>query len=350
MSSAETSKPDSRFISVDMAKGIAIFLVVFAHALRGLIKSGNIPTGSAVLLIDYVIYTFHMPIFFVFAGYFFKRVIPDNEGLFWWSRLKSILYPYFLWSLVHGGLQVAFSGSGATNGTMDASRLLEIVWAPIIPYWFLYALFFSYVLGRISLKVSAELLCIFSLCFFLFSFYALPGVIKDIGYGFFYFSIGIVARKYNVLSRMPRTNIALIITFIFFLISALLSYDLHVPERLPIVSAILGIIFTTTLCIVIEERFRQNKFALAAALIGQCSMGIYVMHIIVLAFSRTVIVKILHITNEIALLSTITLLAVLVPLAVQVLAITFNVEELIAMPTSGRMVKRRYNGVFEKVS
>lgn len=70
-----------------ICKGIGIILVVLGHA--GL-------TGYATRFI----YLFHMPLFFICAGYFFKLRHVDDEMPFVVRRLRGLYVPFVTWSLV----------------------------------------------------------------------------------------------------------------------------------------------------------------------------------------------------------------------------------------------------------
>lgn len=76
-----------RIIYYDIAKGIGIFLVVYAHI---------------CLNMDYqindIIYTFHMPLFFVLSGMTFR--FEKNFRKFVFNIFYSIMIPYFIWSVL----------------------------------------------------------------------------------------------------------------------------------------------------------------------------------------------------------------------------------------------------------
>lgn len=124
--------------TVDIAKGIAILLVIVGH-------QGDIGTVS------HFIYSFHMPLFFIIGGYFFneKGIMSEIKTSF--SRLVC---PYLLactiylcWYVIFGikyhsinmvmrALKCAIFGSGAYHG--------DVLWGefPTIGMiWFLLALF-----------------------------------------------------------------------------------------------------------------------------------------------------------------------------------------------------------------
>jgi len=72
---------------ISICKGIAIILMVMGHA--------EPPT-----LISNFIYIFHMPLFFITAGYFFSRKYLDDPWQFCVKRFKGLYIPFLKWSLV----------------------------------------------------------------------------------------------------------------------------------------------------------------------------------------------------------------------------------------------------------
>lgn len=71
---------------ISIAKGIAIILMVAGHA-----------EGPGLL--TNFIYTFHMPLFFIAAGYFFSRKYLDDPWSFISKRIKGLYFPFLKWSL-----------------------------------------------------------------------------------------------------------------------------------------------------------------------------------------------------------------------------------------------------------
>ncbi|WP_320408208.1 acyltransferase family protein [Raoultella ornithinolytica] len=63
---------------VDYAKALGIILVVTGHVNRGLYSSGIYISKEFFILLDSVIYTFHMPLFFFLSGLFFVKSIDKN--------------------------------------------------------------------------------------------------------------------------------------------------------------------------------------------------------------------------------------------------------------------------------
>ncbi len=73
----------TRSKGLDIAKGIGILLVVWAHA-QG-------PGSSAI-------YQFHMPLFFIISGYLFNSNNSAKE--FVWRKIKSLYIPFVFWNFV----------------------------------------------------------------------------------------------------------------------------------------------------------------------------------------------------------------------------------------------------------
>lgn len=70
---------------MDIAKGIGMLAVIVAHI--GIGKAGNI-----------LLYSFHLPLFFIISGYFFK--MEDDIKNFLLKKSKGYLVPYFACAIV----------------------------------------------------------------------------------------------------------------------------------------------------------------------------------------------------------------------------------------------------------
>src|SRR5882724_1268723 len=85
---------------VDTAKGFGIILVVFGHVLRGLLNSDLMEWTPTARYVDTWIYAFHMPLFFFISGLFLSQSAAKSTSGFVWDKVRTIAYPYFLWSLI----------------------------------------------------------------------------------------------------------------------------------------------------------------------------------------------------------------------------------------------------------
>ncbi len=75
-----------RNTSLSIAKGIAIILMCAGHA-----------EGPGIVI--NFIYLFHMPLFFIAAGYFFSKKYVTDPWLFCKKRFKGLYIPFVKWSV-----------------------------------------------------------------------------------------------------------------------------------------------------------------------------------------------------------------------------------------------------------
>ncbi len=143
----------NRLHFIDIAKGIAIILVIFAHTFR----------GNALKTF---IYAFHIPVFFIISGVFFNPNKYTGFKSFLKLKFKSLLIPYiffyslsfFYWLIVERyirpGANVPISTPllGLFYGTDTASYMV-----PNGALWFLTGLFTAELILFIILKHSKKI-------------------------------------------------------------------------------------------------------------------------------------------------------------------------------------------------
>ena len=127
-----------RDMSVDMAKGVGILLVIMGHA-----GCPEIPHG--------IIYSFHMPLFFLLSGLYIQRQCQEKMGVYLRKNFKSLLLPYFYFNIIYIAFYYVMSVVFHKN-LLDGSVLDNLIgifvsmrWGT--PYhhvlWFLPCLFFA---------------------------------------------------------------------------------------------------------------------------------------------------------------------------------------------------------------
>ena len=145
--------------SVSISKGIAIMMMVLAHAQFS--QYG-----------DHFFTLFHMPLFFYFSGYCFKEKYLDNAKEFVFKRIKGIYIPYVKWALLflafhnlfyYLNLYNSYYGyHGNVSYKYDLSDFLEHAIRIITSlssheqllggYWFLHTMFFASFIFYATLK------------------------------------------------------------------------------------------------------------------------------------------------------------------------------------------------------
>jgi fucose 4-O-acetylase-like acetyltransferase len=268
--------------SLDIAKGFGIFLVVLGHCLDGLVASGFFPSTLLwpTLAIG-VIYLFHMPLFFLISGHLASgKHRPARTTVA--RMLPTIVYPYFLWSIVEGLVLVYLSKY--TTSKVHMSSLYHILWIPIIPYWFLYALFFCHLgylaIRRFSHRVQMAIAVIIFAAPLFFSkplLNAHLNIVFEIVRGFLYFILGVVT--VNQVKRLGRWT-AIVATALYFVIAAAI-WRIHPAENLAnaivVPAGIAGIFATLAWARMLAAR--SGWLGDTLAFWGRYSMSIYVLHI-----------------------------------------------------------------------
>lgn len=131
---------DKRNDNLDIAKGIAILLMVWGHC----IQYGN---GSDYLqqqcyysdMIFRSIYSFHMPLFAIIGGYLLSYSFKKRSAMcVLSSRLKSLGIPIIIWSLVNYIIEVSTSGMAESL----IGGLKQYFWTLMCTLWFLWAILF----------------------------------------------------------------------------------------------------------------------------------------------------------------------------------------------------------------
>jgi fucose 4-O-acetylase-like acetyltransferase len=125
--------PGNRLAIFDVAKGLCIVLVVYGHIARGMIT----PDTPWLHDVDVLLYTFHMPVFFLISGYLAARPVPAGKTV---SKLLSLTYLYVVWSVITVLAKAVLSTVGTVNSPATLNDLARIGYAPISTLWFLYAL------------------------------------------------------------------------------------------------------------------------------------------------------------------------------------------------------------------
>ncbi|OYW77080.1 MAG: hypothetical protein B7Z37_06055 [Verrucomicrobia bacterium 12-59-8] len=139
--SADSMLPLQRLAWPDLAKGMAMILVVMGHVLGGLMAGHFVPFSPLGSWFYDWIYLFHVPTLFFVSGWLaeFRTRVKGPAPMT--SFLATLLYPYFLWGLILWAVQLAASGTGIANVHADPWGPLRMFYAASAGPWFLLILF-----------------------------------------------------------------------------------------------------------------------------------------------------------------------------------------------------------------
>lgn len=211
--------------SIDIVKGIGIYLMVLGH------------TASNEMLLKWI-YSFHMPLFFFLSGLFHSQ--GKNYKEFLMKKARGLLIPYFSFAIILfsyflivsknigfssvENLSVKENFMGIFIGT-DIENFSQLSWGGQL--WFLLALFLvsniTYFLEKVSLKVQIMLNMVFIFINIylskVLSFY-LPWCFLTVLMSINFYWSGKKLKKY-ILNMEYKITIWL---YIFFILNFLTSY------------------------------------------------------------------------------------------------------------------------------
>ncbi len=285
---------NSRLQWVDYLKGIAIILVVYRHALIGIQRSG-IEVSSALVNANMVFYSFRMPLFFLLSGIFVsaslaKRTVHE----FIYNKFGLLLYPYLVWATLQITLQIVLSRF--TNAGRSWIDYTYIFYQPreLDQFWYLPALFNTsvlYVLVKTKLKPAAWLQCLMGLVFY----FARPhlgkiSMLTDWMEFYFFFALGdalgnvFFTPRIQALLKKPLLLVCAAPPFV----AAQVYYLQHQVNDAPfLLIALTGCLFMLLIAFQLQ---RMNLFFFLRVL-GYHSLYIYVMHVMITALVRILLVK-----------------------------------------------------------
>jgi fucose 4-O-acetylase-like acetyltransferase len=125
----------------DLAKGMAMILVVTGHVLGGLMAAHLVPNVSLGRWAYDWMYLFHVPTLFFVSGWLveFRTRVKGPPQMK--SFVATLLYPYFLWGIIIWVVHLAGSGTGVANVAVDPWVPLRLFYAASSGPWFLLILF-----------------------------------------------------------------------------------------------------------------------------------------------------------------------------------------------------------------
>lgn len=301
---------------ISIAKGIAIILMVVAHA-------------EAPDWLCKFIFEFHMPLFFITAGYFFSLKYLNDEATFVKKRVKGLYWPFVKWSffflIIHnwmfdiGILNERFGNeTGGVTHPYTWHQIQQNLWHIFTAmggydqflcgaFWFFRGLFVASILYLIIYKVvlhvlpekranaAPYLICLIMLLLCAWKTYEGLKIITLVqgGYrdlmGCFFFGCGFIFRQYAGQYRqfIGRHYAALWTTILFAVIVLLFSKYLTANMNwrstfvqflsLPI-PALLGFLMTYNISLWLDRHEGRLKQFLVYT--GNNTLNIFIFHIV----------------------------------------------------------------------
>ena len=321
-STPELVTSSARVTWVDTAKGYGIILVVFEHDIRGLIN-GDIMTWTPITrFIDAWIYAFHMPLFFILSGLFLFRSKEKPWGAFVLDKLRTIAYPYFVWSVITMLIKAALGP--ITTHPYHLSDLPLILYAPIDQYWFLYVLFILLIAISALLKLGVSPWVVFVLAILIY-----PGLLSISSYGWsvlavtsgmaIYTALGVIIGRdrehFRIISAIHVCWLALAVVAGLTVASLAGLPELPYRNVFQPVFAVSGAVAIVALAVLTDKA----KLKATIQFLGRYSLEIYVVHSMASAGVRIMLLEFAHVSAPTPHLLFGTLAGLYMPIAVVLL-------------------------------
>ena len=292
--------------SIDIAKCIGIFFIVLGHTLR----SGYL---------EYYIFSFHVPLFFMASGLCWKN--PTGFVPFLKKRIKSLLIPYYVFSIISVIVYMGFGKIASERLTADGTNLSFIKsiggmlyansktgnmeWNT--PLWFLPCLFACNILVYLLEKRIANqdlyrfisilgLFCLNKIASDFFANIYLPFHIETaIGMTGF-FELGIWLRRYYIYISSELENVSVIKCGALFLLLQSIGIwciignnnvrvDVRIDHYGNYLLYVLGAVSLSMAVFLLSNKLHSRKMQY----VGQHTLGILLMHKFPVVFFQTMI-------------------------------------------------------------
>lgn len=221
-----------RDITLDVAKGLAIILVVIGHSFQ--YSFGPQYTASKLFFADIPfksIYSFHMPLFMLISGYLFYNSNKKDFKSLILSKLKRIGIPFVTFTLlcnVTSYLSFLKKGEILNCLTSCLSQIFQGV-----TIWFLFALLLNMLVVSIITRVCKKKPVLYAVMFLLFigSMFIPDTIVLDIHKSMFpFFCIGYIIKENNVDIYKYSKNLPLLIIATILSIGCIIwfNYDTYI--------------------------------------------------------------------------------------------------------------------------
>lgn len=330
MASVEAQSGKARLGWLDAARGAGIILVVLGHVIGGLRDGGLLPAGGFFDRLFFMIYTFHMPVFFWLAGSLVRSRIERSRPNFLRALLIGIVWPYFLWSFLQSGLNHLAASYTNHQYPFDADRVIAFLWAPAAQFWFLYSLCLLHLSALLLCRLPASAGLVIAVLVSLAGHLWMPdGVLAwtmQVTWAYYW---GAACAARCIFPGDERLkSLTLPLALILVVLCAVASEYARLSgaasgSSLIALPATLGGMIALLL---LSRRYGESSGWLRT--LGLYSMGIYVLHVMVVAGLRIVLVKLFHVDSAALVMPLQMAAGILIPMFITWLARRHDLNRL----------------------
>ena len=295
-------KNQKYYDELTVLKGIAIILVILGHSFS--FTGFNIIDNNIVNKYIYTsIYSFHMPLFFMIAGFLTNNYKDNLNKKFYVSKIKRLLIPYIFINIVDAIPRHLFN-SLVNNKSNSIER---IIFYSGVATWFVYTLFLLFLIFPIIEKyiIKKDKYYLFGLGLFLLNIFEIGSNIKiftvdRLVYMSFYFYIGYLLKSYyeKISDSVEKSNVIYIIIIILFALCGNF-YNKFILTKM--VFPFLGIISFWYVSLKIKNS--KNSIYNFLTFCGENSLSFYLLEVFCGTVYRVILIKIIPIEYNFLLVS-----------------------------------------------
>lgn len=267
----------------DIAKGIAILLVILGHCFQNSLYTPNNEVYIYKNSIMSIIASVHMPVFIFISGIFSKKNYDYKE--YWIKKTKQLILPLFFIPILYC---LVFS-----------KQFHNLVYNPYhLGYWFTWALFLMYIpffiVRKISEYIKSKYKDCIELILFGISYVIIKGIhiilisqnnfdtigllsLNSISWLYPYLILGYLFYSNDFVKRFFTNEVVICISFILYSLymATLFNFDeFQLIKNLPI--EICGVICFLSIARYIESK--RSKVSNFLSYLGKISLPIYFLH------------------------------------------------------------------------
>ncbi len=315
----------SRLHWVDYLKGIAIILVVYRHILIGMSRSNDFEIPRYLWNANEIFFSFRMPLFFILSGIFLGGSLKKRTpGKLVEIKFENLFYPYLIWATIQVTLQIVLGHLHFTNADRTWRDYLYILYQPekLDQFWYLPALFnvsVIYIFTKAILKLPGWVQLSAGVVLF-FAHENIHGIdsismLTDWMKYYIFYALGDVLSSsffkpgFQRVMRNPWSLVAISPAFVLSQIYWL-THKVNALEFLGI--AMIGCVTMFFVAFLLERMNVWNWLRV----VGYHSLYIYVIHVMVAAFIRTLMVHVFHVHQVHLMLFTGIFFGVLIPILI----------------------------------
>ena len=324
---------------LQIMRGIAIVFVLLRHTIA------QVNADTVLSAIEQIIICFHMPVFFVIAGFLFQkglyRYIQNGKLNFLFGKAKHLLLPYMFWTtLLWLGVQIS-----CMTSSVVLAKMTEIGFAPmsirnllygLLTYqiyytehlWFLYVLFLFFAINIVAEKTGSSMMALWIWGFIgIFTlFITLPHIIeRTMTWGIF-FAFGRFIQQNRKTQKMNRGyKLCVCIMFLIGVLIRLIGLNCGITGKLFLIFMQLNKYLVgfagVGLVYILAIELNKTKARKMVKCVGDFSFDIYLMHNpYCVALSTIALNKILGVPTYITIVVA-TIIGVVLPMAASKLVI-----------------------------